>query len=106
MRAEYDFDYSKTERGKYFKRLLREGSNVVVLDRDVAKAFPDSAAVQGAALGDEKPQAPPSETLARAFPFTRVGSPGKRRGHEHQSILVRCGRGDGAYAIRLPNKQD
>ena len=38
MRAEYDFDYSKAERGKYFKRLLNEGSNVVVLDRDVAKA--------------------------------------------------------------------
>jgi hypothetical protein len=27
MRAEYDFDYSKAERGKYFKRLLKEGSN-------------------------------------------------------------------------------
>ena len=48
MRAEYDFDYSKAERGKYFKRLLKEGSNVVVLDRDVAKAFPDSAAVNKA----------------------------------------------------------
>jgi hypothetical protein len=48
MRAVYDFDYSKAERGKYFKRLLKEGSNVVVLDRDVAKAFPDSAAVNKA----------------------------------------------------------
>lgn len=38
MRAEYDFDYSKAERGKYFKRLLNEGSNLVVLDREVAKA--------------------------------------------------------------------
>ena len=46
MRAEYDFDYSKAVRGKYYKRLLREGSNVVVLDRDVAKAFPDSASVK------------------------------------------------------------
>src|SRR5688572_13273140 len=36
VRAEYEFDYSKAERGKYFKRLLKEGSNVVVLDRDVA----------------------------------------------------------------------
>jgi hypothetical protein len=43
-----DFDYSKAERGKYFKRLLKEGSNVVVLERDVAKAFPDSAAVNKA----------------------------------------------------------
>ena len=48
MRAEYDFDYSKADRGRYYKRLLKEGSNVVVLDRDVAKEFPDSAAVNKA----------------------------------------------------------
>jgi hypothetical protein len=48
MRAKYDFDYSKTQRGEYLKRLLKEGSNIVVLDRDVAKAFPDSAAVNKA----------------------------------------------------------
>ena len=48
MRAEYDFDYEKAVRGKYHRRLLREGANVVVLDRDVAKAFPDSASVNKA----------------------------------------------------------
>jgi hypothetical protein len=48
VRAEYDFDYSKAVRGKYYKRLLKEGSNVVVLDRDIAKAFPDSASVNKA----------------------------------------------------------
>jgi hypothetical protein len=48
MRAEYDFDYSKAVRGKYHKRLVTEGSNVVVLDRDVAKAFPDSVALNRA----------------------------------------------------------
>ena len=48
MRAEYNFDYSKAERGRYYKRLLAEGSNVVVLDRDVAKEFPDSASVNKA----------------------------------------------------------
>jgi hypothetical protein len=48
MRAEYDLDYSKATRGKYHKRLLKGGSNVVVLDRDVAKAFPDSASVNKA----------------------------------------------------------
>lgn len=48
MRAEYDFDYSKAARGKYYKRLLKEGSNVVVLDRDIAKAFPNSASVNKA----------------------------------------------------------
>jgi hypothetical protein len=48
LRAEYDFDYSKALRGKYYKRILKEGSNVVVLERDVAKAFPNSAAVNEA----------------------------------------------------------
>jgi hypothetical protein len=48
MRAEYNFDYSKAERGKYYRRLLKEGSNIVVLDRDIAKAFPDSASVNKA----------------------------------------------------------
>lgn len=48
MRAEYVLDYSKAVRGKYYKRLLKEGSNVVVLDRDIAKAFPDSASVNRA----------------------------------------------------------
>ena len=40
MRAEYDF--SNAVRGKYRKRLAKEGSNIVVLDPDIAKAFPDS----------------------------------------------------------------
>jgi len=48
LRPEYDFDYSKAVRGKYYKRLLKEGSNVVVLDRDVARAFPSSASVNEA----------------------------------------------------------
>ncbi len=48
MRPEYDFDYSTAVRGKYYKRLLEEGSNVVVLDPDVAKAFRTSAAVNEA----------------------------------------------------------
>ncbi len=48
LRPEYTFDYSKAVRGKYCRRLLREGANVVVLDPDLAKAFPDSAAVNDA----------------------------------------------------------
>lgn len=48
MRAEYDFDYSTAVRGKYYRRLLKEGSNVVVLEPDVAKAFRSSAAVNAA----------------------------------------------------------
>lgn len=45
LRAEYDFDYSKAVRGKYYRRILEEGTNVVVLEPDIAEAFPDSAAV-------------------------------------------------------------
>jgi hypothetical protein len=48
LRPEYDFDYSKGVRGKYYKRLLEEGANVVVLEPDVAKAFSDSVAVNTA----------------------------------------------------------
>ncbi len=48
MRSEYNFDYSKAVRGKYYKRVLKEGANVAVLEPDVAKAFPDSASVNDA----------------------------------------------------------
>jgi len=48
LRPEYEFDYSKAVRGKYYRRLLKEGSNVVVLEPDVAKAFPNSDAVNDA----------------------------------------------------------
>jgi|WetSurMetagenome_2_1015567.scaffolds.fasta_scaffold20261_8 hypothetical protein len=45
MRTEYDF--SGAVRNKYAAR-FREGTNVVLLDPDVAKAFPDSEAVNHA----------------------------------------------------------
>jgi hypothetical protein len=48
MRPEYDFDYSTAVRGKYYRRLLKEGANVVVLDPDLAEAFRTSAAVNEA----------------------------------------------------------
>ncbi len=48
LRPEYDFDYAKAVRGKYYKRLLQEGANVVVLEPDVGKAFSDSSAVNEA----------------------------------------------------------
>ena len=48
MRREYDFDYSRAVPGKYYRRLLKEGANVVVLEPDVAKAFRSSAAVNEA----------------------------------------------------------
>ena len=48
LRPEYDFDYSKGVRGKYYKRILKQSANVAVLEPDVAKAFPNSAAVNDA----------------------------------------------------------
>jgi len=45
MRPEYDF--SGGVRGKYLPRLAK-GTNIVVLDRDMAKVFPTSKAVNDA----------------------------------------------------------
>ena len=45
MKASYDF--SGAVRGKYYKRFL-EGTNVVVLEPDVAKRFKNSASVNKA----------------------------------------------------------
>jgi len=45
MREEYDF--SQGVRGKYAKRFA-QGSNVIVLDPDVAEVFPDAEAVNAA----------------------------------------------------------
>jgi len=42
MRDEYDF--SQAERGKYARRYA-DGTNVVALEPDVAKVFPDSESV-------------------------------------------------------------
>lgn len=47
LRPEYDFDFSKSVRGKYYKQYM-EGSNVVVLEPDVAAAFKNADAVNQA----------------------------------------------------------
>jgi hypothetical protein len=47
LRPEYDFDFSKAVRGKYYKQYI-ESSNVVVLEPDVAAAFPNADAVNQA----------------------------------------------------------
>ena len=65
MRREYHFDYSKAFRGRYYRRLLKEGANVVVLEPEVAKAFRDSAAV--------------NEALRLLIQLRKIGS-GKTRG--------------------------
>jgi hypothetical protein len=45
MRDEYDF--SKGERGKYARR-YREGTNVVLLDPELRKSFPNDESVNDA----------------------------------------------------------
>jgi len=58
MREEYDF--SQGVRGKYTKR-YEKGSNVVVLEPDVAKLFPNSDSVNKAlrAIASVAPKADP-----------------------------------------------
>jgi len=60
MRQEYDF--SDGVRGKYATRYAR-GSNVVLLERDVARLFPDSDSVNRAlrALAAVAPRQPRRE---------------------------------------------
>jgi hypothetical protein len=48
LRPEYEFDFSKAERGRYAKRLKTEGSNLVLVDPELARSFPDSASVNAA----------------------------------------------------------
>jgi hypothetical protein len=50
LRPEYKLSDFKTKgvRGKYYKRIMAEGTNVVLLDRDVQEAFPDSITVNKA----------------------------------------------------------
>jgi len=45
-----EYDFSKGVRGKYAKRYA-EGSNVVVIDPDVAEYFPDHESVNEALRG-------------------------------------------------------
>jgi len=42
-----EYDFSGAVRGKYYER-YRQGTNVVLLDADVAEAFHDSASVNDA----------------------------------------------------------
>lgn len=52
LRPEYDFATMKGGvRGKYFRRILEEGTNIVLLDPEVADAFPSEASVNEALRG-------------------------------------------------------
>jgi hypothetical protein len=52
LRPEYDFGSMKGGvRGKYYRRIREQGTNVVLLDPDVAEAFPSEASVNEALRG-------------------------------------------------------
>jgi hypothetical protein len=68
-----EYDFSAGVRGKYAARIAK-GSNVVVLDKDVQKLFPDSATVNTAlrALAQAVAVAQrPASPTARAKPVAR-----------------------------------
>lgn len=62
MRPEYDFDFSKAQRGKYHQQYLA-ATNIVKLDDDVAQGFPNAQAVNDALRGLME--------IARRVPRTR-----------------------------------
>jgi hypothetical protein len=57
MRAEYDF--SKGVRGKYYQR-YRQGTNLVLLEPDLAKVFRDSETVNIASASRHHPHQSPA----------------------------------------------
>jgi hypothetical protein len=74
MRTNYEFDYSTAVRGKYYRRLLKEPTNIVVLEPDVAKAFRSSAAVNDAL----RSLLEVSETTRRLTSRSAARRPGRR----------------------------
>jgi hypothetical protein len=77
LRREYDFAKMKGGvRGKYARR-VRDGSNLVVLDPEVASAFPSAAAVNEALRGVLNT----AKAVRRTGGLTEasLGSSGKRR---------------------------
>jgi hypothetical protein len=71
LRPEYRReDFGRLERGKYAER-VREASNVVVLDPEVAQAFPNAKAVNDALRGLlalARASVPPSALVASQEP--------------------------------------
>ena len=68
-------DFGTLVRGKYAQRVI-EATNVVVLDPEVAKAFPNDRAVNKALRGllcDGKPSALPTSRSTRARRSRRAG---------------------------------
>ena len=76
LRPEYKrSDFGALVRGKYAQRIL-EATNVVVLDPEIAKAFPNDRAVNKALrrlLRDRKPSARPTTRSTRTRRERRAG---------------------------------
>ena len=76
LRPEYKrSDFGTLVRGKYAKRVV-EATNVVVLDPEVAKAFPNDRAVNNALRGllrDRKSSARPTTRSTRTRRERRAG---------------------------------
>jgi hypothetical protein len=70
-----EYDFSKAVRGKYYARFT-QSSNVVVLDDDVAKLFPNAKAVNGALRA--------LATVARRARTTEAGTLAKRPNKQMQ----------------------
>jgi hypothetical protein len=77
MRAEYKCsDFKKLERGKFYKKVIT-GSNVVILEPKVAKAFPSSAIV--------------NQTLSKLLDLARKSARLKSRSRRSRGKVARAG---------------
>lgn len=79
-----EYDFSGGVRGKYTER-YRQGTNLVLLDPDVAATFPDSTSVNNALrlladVAERQSRVTSKRKMAKAKPTTtQAGSSGTRR---------------------------
>ena len=74
-----EYDFTGGVRGKYVSRLAK-GSNIAVLDKDVQKLFPNSAAVNAAL-----------RALGKAIDVVEAGSESTRRSTQLRVRTARAG---------------
>jgi hypothetical protein len=91
-----EYDFTGAVRGKYYER-YRQGTNVVLLDPDVAAIFRDSAAVNDTlrrlvSLAEAKVTAQKSRVRQRGRPNKPI-QPTSRTRRAGQSKRVRAARG-------------